>query len=342
VAKLCAKLFGLLVVVSLIQLTLIRPNRSVSKDVQRLTSSLSANPDIVYFGDSSNASVAEADVDRRPIAACLADSFGASRVCSLDGPAYHAEVYEACIDLLLRRGLHPQAVIIPINLRSLSPEWHLRPEYQFTKLKRELDYADHLLYRAASPLIDFLRIYDDEPISRTAFEKSPVYCGTEVMGCVREFENPSYEHVTPEATRNKFIFHYMYELQPEHDKLAAFVRIAQKLRDARITAVFYITPIDVETGERFLPGQFREQVTANIGVIQNELAPHQTPVIDLAFALPPRDFVWQRYPNEHLCSTGRTFVADKLAEVLQPLAEDPSRVGPRELLASPISDRRQR
>lgn len=335
-AKLCVKLFALLLVVSLVQLTLIQPNGRASKEMRRLASRLSANPGIVYFCDSTNASVAKDDVDRRAIAVCLEDSFAESNVCTLDGAAYHAGVYEACIDLMLSRGLRPQAVIIPINLRSLSPEWHLRPEYQFTKLIRELNHADDTLYRAASPLMELLKVFDDEPISRAKFNRSPVYCGTELVGCVRDFENGSYDEATPERTRNKFTFHYMYELGRDHEKLTALVRIAQKLQDARINAVFYITPIDVETGERLLPGRFRTQVAANINVILNELKPFQMPVIDLAFALPPQHFDWHRYPNEHLCASGRAFVAGILADSLQPLTEDPSQGDSRELLASPI------
>ena len=338
-AKLSAKLFGLLVVVSLVQLTLIQPSRRVSREVRSLTSRLAANPDIVYFGDSTNASVAEEDVDRRAISTCLNDTFDGLEVCSLDAPSYHAGVYEACIDLMLERGLHPDAVIVPVNLRSLSPEWHLRPEYQLTKLTRELRYADHMLYQAASPLVEWLRIFDDEPISQTEFEQSPVYCSSERVGCVRDFKNALYKSVTPERTRNKFIFHYMYELDREHEKLAALVRIAQKLRAARINAVFYITPIDVQTGERLLPGTFRTQVAANIRVIQNELEKHQTPLVDLAFTLAPQEFDWQRYPNEHLGATGRNFVANTLADVLPPFQEVPSRGGFPRRVASRISDR---
>ena len=207
--------------------------------------------------------------------------------------------------------------MIPINLRSFSPEWDRKPAYQFEATKRQIRHAERPLQQALDPLLRTLHLLDEQAVTQTEYKTTPVYCGTEQVGLVRDFDNPSYLEVTPERTRNKMIFHYMYPLGVDHPKLVALREIVALADDYDLNIVFYVSPVDVETGERLLPGRFREQVAANVDTIREAVGTHQPALIDMSDALPSTAFSWHDYPNEHLRDTGRRFVAERLASQLE-------------------------
>ena len=80
--------------------------------------------------------------------------------------------------------------------------------------------------------------------------------------------------------------------------------------------MFYITPIDMETGTRHLPEDFPAVVKQNCRLIEQRLRERGGEVIDLSHSLGPGAFSWNEYPNEHLRQNGRCYVAKRLAQTL--------------------------
>ena len=312
--KLGSRLLLLAIVVVALQLELV-PKLQKRKDVKRFEQVVATKPDVLFFSDSVNSWIDDDDDDRRPLAEMLADDLGAN-VGVIDRGAYHLEVYEAFIDLLIARNLHPQAILIPINLRSFSPEWHSRPAYQFTESRRELRQADDMLASAIEPVLRTLQLLQDESITPDQFKRTPVYRGEKLVGHVRDFDNASYQTPTPERTRNKFVYQYMYQLDANHPKLVALRNICAKANEHGLPVLFYVTPIDVESGDEYVPGEFREQIARNIRTIAGQMKGHQPPLVDLSDALPPAEFSFELYANEHLKEDGRRFMAEHLSAKL--------------------------
>lgn len=292
-------------------------------NIVRMRQLLQDGVDVLYFGDSVNFIVDPDDDDDRSISRMLDSLTPELSVAAIDHPAYHLRVFESFVDALAEQPRRPRAVVIPVNLRSFSPSWDRFPQYQFTDVRRELKYG--ILWRAVEkPLRTFHVLDDFREVSWETYETTPVYSGTKKVGVVRDFDNPSYRRATRENRRNKFILEYMAAVSPDHRLLLALRRIAARARELNITPLFYLTPIDVETGTRFVGPSFTRQIEANAQTIRSQLKDVNPPPLDLSLSLPADRFHYASvYPNEHLDEAGRMFVAEQLAQSLQRLPPDP-------------------
>jgi hypothetical protein len=86
------------------------------------------------------------------------------------------------------------------------------------------------------------------------------------------------------------------------------------LKKLGIPVLLYLTPINVQDGERYVGAEFSEKVYRNISVIKGRIAAHGETVIDLSRALDPSCFVHKRDVFEHLNTNGREFVAQQVTE----------------------------
>jgi hypothetical protein len=153
-------------------------------------------------------------------------------------PAYQLDLYERYVNYLVNHNSQAETVIIPINMRSFSPEWDLRPTYQFEREKTILTYGpwlSTLLYRPFAILGLF-----DSPISLADFQAATVFNGDQPVGDVGEFEEligvsptkaetgeaefayyaglPSDDEI--EALNGTLVYYYMYKLDPSPPQAA--------------------------------------------------------------------------------------------------------------------------
>ncbi len=305
----------LFAIVGVLQVAVFEPFHR-SEPLKKFEQCLQGKPDVIFFGDSCNAWIDREDADRRPISELLNDRLFGKTVGRIDGGAYHLELYEAFVDLLIARQERPELLIIPINLRSFSSEWDARPSYAFDAAKQQLRQADNRVALALSPLLKTLQWQIDSTKSLAAFKRTRVFDDADCVGTVDDFENAGYDHPTEELVRNKFVYHYMYTLTPGHRKLVAMRNIARKAAEYKLQVVFYVTPVDCETGTRSMGDQFAERVQQNVSVLRSQIAGTSATLIDCSSSLDAAAFSWSQYPNEHLNEQGRSFVAETLASTL--------------------------
>jgi hypothetical protein len=311
-ARLAIRLASVLLPVLLIQLFVI-PRWSRPAELERLLGGLERGAAVLYFGDSTNRWSTDHDGDRRAISEYLQQHIGEQHsVLAADGKAWHAAVFETLLRFTLRQEQQLRCVVVPINLRALSPEWYARPQYQFSTLRQYCDPSQPNWRRGLLQPLRMLGLQDADTLSQVEFEALPVMLGQRKVGTIGEFCGPVYRKASPELVRNKLILHYMSALTPEHPGLQAYCRIADLCRKHDIRCVFYVTPIDVVTGEQYLPGAFLATVRRNVGMLSKHLQNHGGLVVDLSDRLESTAFAYENYPNEHLRDTGRAFVARAL------------------------------
>jgi hypothetical protein len=271
-------------------------------------------PHVLFFGDSSDRTVSPNDKDRRSIDAILGHYLSGISVVSIDHPAYDAGIYEAYAVSLATKKSVPKIVVIPINLRSFSPDWDMRPEYQFTTQQVYLRYGHTLLY----PFLPFLLNMKAFPFLETSHESfvsSPVYDGTRRLGEVKDFDNDSFKIVTKSHDIQKVQLYYMYRLTRSHRKVQSLQQIQRLLAKRGVRCIFYITPIDFEYASRLLGDRSKSQIAANARIITSALMDVNAEVVDLTFSLNDKEFAHDAdYIDEHLNEKGRSFVAEQLAK----------------------------
>ena len=118
--------------------------------------------------------------------------------------------------------------------------------------------------------------------------------------------------------RRRLTCKYLTSIGPDDERLLALVETAERCQALGIRALFYVTPVDLQTGERLLPGRFARAVAANVATVQAALG---ASVLDCTALLPSDDFSWQRVPNEHLNEDGKAKLAEALAPALAELLE---------------------
>jgi hypothetical protein len=279
----------------------------------RLNKYLREKRDVIYFGDSTVYMFGKGDTDKRKMWRMLADSLMPDySLGNITHAAYHMDLYLEFCRYITRRKTHPQVIIIPINMRSFSPEFDMRPQYQFEieKIFLRGGISRQLLLAFYKPLRAFS--YDFSTVRREDFLNAPVFDGTRQVGVVSDFNNRSYFTFSEKNLKNIFIFFYMYALDPGHRKLKSLEETAAVLSKHNIHAVFYTTPIDYQTGEKHFPGRFTKLVKSNTELIRSVLARGGAELLDLSTRLSSDGFTWRMYPNEYLNQKGRRFVVESL------------------------------
>ena len=312
-------LFKLVLLVTLIGIghllmTLVMPI-NVVPEISQLDALLAGNADVIFFGDSTITSVAPSDQNKDFISTMLQNKQPNRLIGRISHPAYNMDLYVEYAHYLANQESPPQTVIIPINLRSFSPEWDMRPGYQFEQEKRFLRHNNNLFIKAVDGPLSIFHWYEPEVINQV-YENTAVFDGDQQVGIVKDFEQILSEEPTRENILNILIYNYLYALDSKHRKLQSLIELVDVYRANDIDVIFYITPLDYETGEQYLEERYHEQVDQNIALITSLLADKDVELLDLSFSLTPEFFAWYEYPNEHLNENGRNFVAEQLSQAL--------------------------
>ncbi len=291
---------------------------------------LDQGADVLYFGDST----LWHPEGSQTTAAMLQELLPDRNVGELAHAAYGLDVYRSYINFMLRQGYRPALVIMPINMRAFSPEWDQRPGYQFTQEKRVLALGLPLARAFGRPLNLFGGY--ESAITQDDFLRSPVYAGTTKIGKVQDFEDE--ERVAPlvEGGGEQFVYYqelpadgdyqrlltyyYMAAVSPNHRKIGAMVDIAQRLQRVGVSVLFYVTPVNAELGDVYVGEAFRQQFAANVQVVREQLAAQGIDLLDLSFDLAAYYFT----DTEHLRQPGKRFIAEQLAERIDPAAMPPT------------------
>ena len=282
-------------------------------EIKLLNKYLQEKYQIIYFGDSVLQYTDTSDTDKSGVVKMLSKINPAYTIADMSYSAYDVGVYEKMMEYISRSSYKPEAIIIPIGLRSFSPEWDRRPVYQFEKQKFIL---------GASPLLaDFYRplaifgVIKENPISDKQFFDTPVYYGKTQIGTVLYFENDEmFASTSPENIRNKYVYSYMESLSPDHRKIKSLTNLLDSAKKQGIRVYVYITPLDYEGGREFVGPDFTIQTKANADLICSVVQEKNVPCLNLAFSLGTEYFSHPAYPSEHLKQAGREFIALKVNE----------------------------
>lgn len=312
------RLMILVVVVFFLQLLL--GNFPVQFDAYpNLQRYLGSDPvEVLYIGDCINYSVSKYDKNRKPMTWMLEQMRPGLKMGAIAHGAYHTGIFASFCRYIVGSKHRPRVVIIPINLRSFSPQWDMMPHYQFEieTMILEGGIRKRLLVAFYKPLRAFG--YNFFKVSREEYQATPVYFGRKVAGTVGDFNKREGAMYSEENIRRKVLFFYMFALTREHRKLKSLEEIVDLLVKKGVRPVFYITPIDYQGMERYYPGVFSQQLRENVEVIKEVLRGRDIEVLDLSMALGSDCFIWSEkgYPNEQLNEKGRRFIAEKLSREL--------------------------
>ncbi len=284
----------------------------------------SAPLEVLYFGDSTIRFYGARDTNKAGIDELFREQSGLS-TCTIANPGFSVILYSQYVRLLATTQYKPKLAIIPVNLRGFSDSASKRPSVSFPlrqiyiryRANGEFEWRNYLQYR-------FLGL---EKRQNDAWNDKPVMYGGDNLGTNRQILDasrineiidyaPERESQYARQLAIKFRYHYMMDVGPNDPMLKHIDDTVGYLKKLGIPVLFYFTPINISDGERYAGKEFMEQVTRNFAVIRQRIETHGdgVTVIDLSRLLDPSCFIHKQDVFEHLNTTGRTLVAQQVAQ----------------------------
>jgi len=288
----------------------------IPSQVEFLDMLLDLRADIVYLGDSSVSRIAPTDKTRLTTSGILERLARPYGVVDVNGAHYQPGLYQSYCRYLIRQENKPQFVIIPINLRVFCAEWSMNPVYRYEEIKMILAINDTFWEKFHRPLFVFKAA--KQKASAIDYDRAKFFRGIEYAGRLRDLEYPPRgETPSVEAFRQMLTMRYLSALSSRHPWLKSLQKSADMLIEAGITPIFYISPVDVQTGEEHFGQEFSAGIARNVSVLRTSLKKEGAYFLDLSRTLRTRDFSWTEdgssYMNGHLKFEGRMFVAQSIA-----------------------------
>ncbi|MBU0758545.1 MAG: hypothetical protein KKF44_10845 [Nanoarchaeota archaeon] len=279
----------------------------IQKDLHemlKLDQLASEDLDIVFFGDSVMHNYAANDTDKRSMAELL-ENYSKRDVLQISQGASHLGIFEAYSEFICRMEKKPSLVIVPINLRSFSAEWDLRPQYQS---KKEIEAI-----RSSSLSMQFInrikKVFSEDSSKMDTWKHTPVYLNSTQRGFVKDY---LFKPSSIEDIKSKYVFHYLYGLDKDHRKLDDLRNLIDNYQNCGVPLIVYITPIDHEMGDFYVGEEFSQIVRNNVETIKSIENTHDIKIQDFTFDLDKTFFDHPETPNEHLNEKGRIYVVKYL------------------------------
>ncbi len=282
-----------------------------------LEKSLQNNTEIIYFGDSTMRWTGQNDTDKRPIGDMLRNALENTTVSVISSNAYHLGVYESFSNYICNSKNKPKIVIFPINLRSFSPEWDTRPQYQFKKETQQIQTKNNVFINLWNR---FLGVFGgkQEGEDEILWKNQIVYYNTTPVGRVIDFNFKMTEKDPDlqEKIKKKFIYQYLYSLNSSHPKLSQLKNTINNYKNCGVNILVYVTPIDYIAGSRYL-ADFSKIAEANIQKIISVGESQGLDIKNMAFDLESKNFTYILNPSEHLDEYGRSYISSELSKEIE-------------------------
>jgi hypothetical protein len=278
------------------------------------------SPVTLFLGDSTLQAISNHDNDRRCLGEMLDEAvpcqLGLARI-SRDG--YHPGIFWMITHTLAALKRFPKYIVLPINMRSFSPQWDLHPVHQHVREVVEIrDWLGRSGY-AANELkgIDQQTSNDDYLSTRVNY---PLTDLTRIEQFIRiELSRPKTDKEKHERWRQLFIFNQLHPLAPTHRKFCMIEKAVQMLRLGGVRLLCYITPINVEAGERFVGLEFKRLFQKNVALTVGRLQQaggDKIRIYDWSMCFGSNRFTFAEDRSEHLNQYGRLQLTRMIVESL--------------------------
>lgn len=275
-------------------------------------------PECFYLGDSVLLRTAREDVDNRCLGQLFCDELSSVlSSCWVAHSAYHMEVYYHLIRFIIKHTETPPLIVLPINLRSFSPQWQYYPDYQFRQEIAFLQAAfegreDYSVFSGEIDIDsnDAFEEYDQHPVdSLSTLTK---------IGEFRLLINAEPKTAAQKQFRYRQIFmlHYLCKLREMNERLRYLTFILNETHQSQSKILIYLTPANYQAGVRFVGSEFERIVAQNVGIIENVISKHKggsdVVFLDEARSFASNLFFQEDNATEHLNEAGRK----KMASIL--------------------------
>ena len=270
---------------------------------------------ILLFGDSVMQRVSDNDKNRTSLCDMIASELKKQNtsIVPFVGSAYTLTLFATACKALHIFENRPDAIILPINLRSFSPQWMHHPAYQF---EDETNAIEKFISDGK------LMAVDSQPFELDMDKYDATHIKTENnnYSTIGEFNLLLWS--TPRSKtqmrlRDKAIssFFYLYQLESDNKSLKALKDILETVGGLNIPLLIYSTPVNWVYGTKLHGGIFRKIISDHLMKLEQFIVEHgskKVKFIDFTFLFNEEYFFSDRERTEHLNETGRERLSEKI------------------------------
>ena len=229
---------------------------------------------ILYLGDSVLERTAREDSDTRTVDQMAADLLAGSYSLScFSRPAYHMKVFYHLLAVLRSMRHQPKMVILPINMRSFSPQWDLNPAWQFEEEIAALKkYSETRRISVLRKNTDGLTFSEKERLLELEYP----FTNLKYLGQFLDVVDGRPTSTEEVFYRRKqiYIFHYLHALSSSHRRLMYLKKTLDLLSGVGIKLFTYITPVNYQGGVRHVGNGFIDGIRANVNTVKDVIRPY--------------------------------------------------------------------
>jgi hypothetical protein len=275
------------------------------RDISRYIESKN-NPPVVIFGDSVSVRTAREDTDKRTLQEMVGQELSIRKISAyyFSGKGFHLRLYMHLLSAMREKDKKPALVVIPVNIRSFSPQWMYHPRWQFEKELRIFCKRFKLPYKGL--ITKFPETAEEYRKMPVTFKESGYSTVGDFMKVIKNKEGLD-ENELLFRRKQLFIFHYLYKLSLENDRLRSLDCL---VKENNFRLLFYLTPLNCAGGEELLGSPFRDAVAENKKNITDTVFQIQPVkksffIKDYSESFDSSLFFSKYDPTEHLNEAGR-------------------------------------
>jgi len=235
--------------------------------------------------------------------------------------AYRALHFGDYLRLLAISPIKPELLVLPLNMRTLSPQWNRHPNYALQSHRRILN---HLICAGLGLSPVSVRCTEDPPqIQIQRFWdiqlENPLGELTRIGDLEALRDNTRLKTANDERRRREiFIYHYAMPLPVDCGETDTWCEMVAFAAKYEIKLLVYATPINVSAGTELIGPAFSKAVRDKVAFFEKRVFETVSSkffrFVDLHDASPPSHFFHRELASEHLNQAGREYVSRQLRD----------------------------
>ena len=302
---------------------------------------------IIYLGDS----VLNADHQNKELPSSLVNIFRndiKEKVLEISAAAYTPFIYDKYVSVIKKYSDDTKLIIIPINLRSFSSSWYRFPQYQFHQecaylsiinlrlnMKCINEHIKNLIFseRINVKTEEFLEeIITAKGFLRSTkrrfFEDLEQDCSYEIKENITySCNNKEYLKQLVEYMQHglnlkqalkvmRYNYHYAENINDTNTSFLNIKNLAKIFNEGNIKVLFYVTPLNLESIQRFSGNIVTNIINNNINLLKNNLRGNNIYFLNLSDLLEKNHFE-DACACEHVDIGGKTKIANNIINFIK-------------------------
>lgn len=255
---------------------------------------------VLVMGDCEFSKISLKDSDLSDLDEMLKEKCGDDKVKVLAMHGMGLRSYYNILIAQIDRNMQPKALLVMVNLDTLTGIQHLLPRSQHEELLQ--------------------KIYDITPQKRDEF--------SEYMQCVRERSrniqaefstkgnSGTDKNLEEVKAKNYFRLNYMYKLDENIEGLQYLRKIIELAKEKGIVCIPFVPPVNYQLAERLFGEKFRVRYEDNMEIIRKIAKEKQVQLLDMSYSLNGEMFAYPNTPDETANEAGRKKIAELLYKTI--------------------------